>query len=151
MGGLSDFQELDETLSVLLQQLSPQSRQIFTRQVAKELRQRQQKHIQEQKNPDGSPYIPRKNKRQDKHGRIRRKMFTRLRTARFMKTESNTDEAAVTFAAGVTNLSAVHHYGLRDKVSPDGPTVRYARRQLLGFTDADIEWIKDLALAHIAK
>ncbi|CAI0807500.1 phage virion morphogenesis protein [Serratia proteamaculans] len=151
MGSLSDFQALDETLSVLLQQLSPQSRQVFTRQVAKELRQRQQKHIQEQKNPDGSPYIPRKNKRQDKHGRIRRKMFTRLRTARFMKTESNTDEAAVTFAPGVTNLSVVHHYGLRDKVSPDGPTVRYARRQLLGFTDADIEWIKDLALTHIAK
>lgn len=151
MGGLSDFQALDETLSVLLQQLSPQSRQVFTRQVAKELRQRQQKHIQEQKNPDGSPYIPRKNKRQDKHGRIRRKMFTRLRTARFMKTESNTDEAAVTFASGVTNLSVVHHYGLRDKVSPAGPTVRYARRQLLGFTDADLEWIKDLALTHIAK
>ncbi|HBL7241973.1 TPA: phage virion morphogenesis protein [Serratia liquefaciens] len=151
MGSLSDFQTLDETLSVLLQQLSPQSRQIFTRQVAKELRQRQQKHIQEQKNPDGSPYIPRKNKRRDKHGRIRRKMFTRLRTARFMKIESNTDEAAVTFATGVTNLSVVHHYGLRDKVSPDGPMVRYARRQLLGFTDADIEWIKDLALTHIAK
>ncbi|MBV0841360.1 phage virion morphogenesis protein [Serratia liquefaciens] len=148
---MSDFQTLDETLSVLLQQLSPQSRQLFTRQVAKELRQRQQKHIQEQKNPDGSPYIPRKNKRRDKHGRIRRKMFTRLRTARFMKTESNTDEAAVTFAAGVTNLSVVHHYGLRDKVSPEGPTVRYARRQLLGFTDADIEWIKDLALTHIAR
>ncbi|WP_440524691.1 phage virion morphogenesis protein [Serratia sarumanii] len=150
MGRLDDFQTLDDTLSVLLQQLSPQSRRVFTRQVAKELRQRQQKHIQEQKNPDGSPYIPRKNKRRDKQGRIRRKMFTRLRTARFMKTESGPDEAAVTFAAGVTNLSAVHHYGLRDKVSRNGPTVRYERRQLLGFTDDDIEWIKDLALGHIA-
>lgn len=151
MGSLSDFQALDETLSVLLQQLTPQSRQVLTRQIAKELRKRQKKHIQEQKNPDGSPYVPRKSKRKDKHGRIRRKMFTKLHTARFMKTESSPDEAAVTFAAGVTNLSVVHHYGLRDKVSRNGPTVRYERRQLLGFTDADIEWIKDLALAHIVK
>lgn len=36
------------------------------RQVAKELRQRQQKHIQAQQNPDGSAFIPRKKKRRDK-------------------------------------------------------------------------------------
>jgi phage virion morphogenesis protein len=146
MGRLDDFQALDETLSILLQQLSPQARRQFTRQVANELRQRQKKHIQAQKNPDGSPYIPRKNKRKDKHGRIRRKMFNKIRTARYMKAESSPDEAAVTI-----NISAVHHYGLRDKVSHDGPTVRYERRQLLGFTVQDIEWVKDLALTHIAK
>lgn len=55
MGRLDDFQTLDDTLSVLLQQLSPQSRRVFTRQVAKELRQRQQKHIQEQKKPGRIP------------------------------------------------------------------------------------------------
>jgi phage virion morphogenesis protein len=151
MGRLDDFQALDETLSILLQQLSPQARRQFTRQVANELRQRQKKHIQAQKNPDGSPYIPRKTKRKDKHGRIRRKMFNKIRTARYMKAESSPDEAAVTFSRSVINISAVHHYGLRDKVSHDGPTVRYERRQLLGFSDQDIEWIKDLALTHIAK
>ncbi|WP_415843094.1 hypothetical protein [Yersinia entomophaga] len=35
----------------------------------------------------------------------------------------------------------VHHYGLRDKISRNGPTVKYERRQLLGLTDGDVEWI----------
>lgn len=151
MGELNDFQALDETLSTLLQQLSPQSRRALMRQIVRGLRQQQQKHIQAQKTPDGTPFVPRKTTRRDKHGRIRRKMFTRLRTARFMKTASTSDEAEVTFAQNVQNLSRVHHYGLRDKISRTGPTVRYARRQLLGFTNADVEWIRDLALDHIAK
>ncbi|WP_080987449.1 phage virion morphogenesis protein [Yersinia mollaretii] len=63
----------------------------------------------------------------------------------------NADEAAVTFSGKVNNLVRVHHYGLRDKVSRNGPTVKYERRQLLGFTDGDSEWIGDLVLEYIAK
>jgi len=151
MAQLDNFQTLDDTLSVLLQQLSPQARTAFMRQVSKELRTRQQKHIQAQQNPDGSPFVSRKKKRRDKQGRIKRKMFTKLRTARFIKSESTTDEAAVTFSAQINIIARVHHYGLRDKVSRNGPTVKYDRRELLGFTDDDIEWIGDLALEHIAK
>ncbi|CND90835.1 phage virion morphogenesis protein [Yersinia nurmii] len=147
---MSDFHELDNTLSILLAQLSPQGRTRFTRQVAKQLREKQQQHIQAQQNPDGSPFLPRKKKRRDKRGRIKRKMFTRLRTARFMKTEATADEAAVTFSGQVNHMVRVHHYGLRDKVSRNGPTVKYERRQLLGLTDGDVEWIGDLALGHIA-
>lgn len=40
---------------------------------------------------------------------------------------------------------------LRDKVTKNGPTVKYERRQLLGFTDGDSEWIGDLALEWLAK
>ncbi|CNC64777.1 Phage virion morphogenesis protein [Yersinia frederiksenii] len=63
-------------------------------------------------------------------------MFTKLRTARFIKSESNADGDTVTFSGTV-----MHHYGLRDKVTKNGPTVKYERRQLLGFTDGDSEWI----------
>ncbi|PSH35143.1 phage virion morphogenesis protein, partial [Yersinia pseudotuberculosis] len=92
---MNNVHELDQTLSTLLAQLAPQARGAFMRQVAKELRRRQQKHIQAQQNPDGSPFVPRKKKRRDKQGRIKRKMFTKLRTARYIKNESNADEAAV--------------------------------------------------------
>lgn len=78
-------------------------------------------------------------------------MFTKLRTAHFIKNESNADEAAVTFTGKVNNLARVHHYGLRDKVARNGPTVKYERRQLLGFTDGDSEWIGNLALDFIGK
>ncbi|WP_268980196.1 phage virion morphogenesis protein [Yersinia alsatica] len=87
------------------------------------------------------PFIARKKKRLDKQGRIKRKMFTKLRTARFIKSESNADGVTVTFSGTVNNLVRVHHYGLRDKVTKNGPTVKYERRQLLGFTDGDSEWI----------
>lgn len=82
---MNDLHELDQTLSILLAQLSPPARGAFMRQVSKQLRQRQQKHIQSQQNPDGSPFVPRKKKRRDKQGRIKRKMFTKLRTARYIK------------------------------------------------------------------
>ncbi|CND74679.1 MULTISPECIES: phage virion morphogenesis protein [Yersinia] len=77
-------------------------------------------------------------------------MFTKLRTTRYIKNESNADEAVVTLSGKVNNLAQVHHYGLRDKVTKNGPTVKYECRQLLGFTDGDSEWIGDLALEHIA-
>ncbi len=48
------------------------------------------------------------------------------------------------------NQVRVHHDGLRDKVTKNGPTVKYERRQLLGFTDGDSEWIGDLALEWLA-
>ncbi|SUP82275.1 O protein [Yersinia pseudotuberculosis] len=63
---MNNLHELDQTLSTLLAQLAPQARGAFMRQVAKELRRRQQKHIQAQQNPDGSPFVPRKKKRRDK-------------------------------------------------------------------------------------
>lgn len=78
-------------------------------------------------------------------------MFTKLRAARFIKVESSADEAAVTFSGTVNNLVRVHHYGLRDKVTKSGPTVKYERRQLLGFTDGDTKWIGDLVLEWLVK
>ncbi|CAJ0991737.1 hypothetical protein SODG_002688 [Sodalis praecaptivus] len=41
--------------------------------------------------------------------------------------------------------------GLRYPINLNSVTVRYARRQLLGFTDADRDWIADLALSHLAR
>lgn len=151
MAQLNDVQPLEDALAVLLQQLAPPARRTLMRELAKTLRQRQKKHIQAQKNPDGSPYIPRKRRVRDKHGRLRRTMFTRLHTARFMKTASTPESASVSFTPAVEHLTRVHHYGLRDRISRHGPTVRYARRKLLGFTDADRDWIADLALAHLAR
>ena len=47
-------------------------------------------------------------------------------------------------------VASVHQYGLRDRAQKNGPEVQYSPRQLLGFTDADIETISDLTLAHLA-
>ncbi|WP_425286299.1 phage virion morphogenesis protein [Candidatus Fukatsuia endosymbiont of Tuberolachnus salignus] len=149
MATINTRDQLNQALARLLKQLSPASRKSFTRQIAKQLRERQKQRIQAQQKPDGTPFAPRKKKCRDKNGRIKRKMFSKLRTTRFLKSHSNADEAMVSFASQVTQVARVHHYGLQDKVTRNGVTVRYESRPLLGLTDRDIDEITDLALAHL--
>ncbi|TEJ01924.1 hypothetical protein IPC620_33190, partial [Pseudomonas aeruginosa] len=40
-------------------------------------------------------------------------------------------------------------YGLKDRAERGAPEVRYAQRRLLGFTEADLEMIREGLLAHI--
>jgi len=47
-------------------------------------------------------------------------MFAKLRTAKYMKTQANLNEAVVEFAGNVQRMARVHHYGLRDRPSRKG-------------------------------
>ena len=141
---------LDAELSALIANLSPISQRTLTRTIAMELRRRQKKRIGQQTNPDGSAYVPRKHLR-DSKGNLRGKMFDRLRTAKYMKAQSNQYEAVVTFTNQVMNLANVHQYGLRDRVSLRGKEVKYAQRELLGFADQDIAWIKERVIEQLAR
>lgn len=71
-------------------------------------------------------------------GRIRRGMFAKLKTAKYLKAQAGADAAEVAFVPGVQKLARVHHYGLRDRVSRRGPMVKYAERPLLG-VNGDVE------------
>ena len=51
----------------------------------------------------------------------------------------------------MARIARVHQDGLRDRVSRHGPTVRYERRQVLGFTDADAKAIRDLLIEHLTQ
>lgn len=66
------MQTLDETLEALTARLSPAARKKLARGLATGLRERQAKRIRQQKNPDGTPYTPKK-KREIKtySGRLR--------------------------------------------------------------------------------
>ncbi|WP_080207495.1 phage virion morphogenesis protein, partial [Salmonella enterica] len=70
-----------------------------------------------------------------KKGRIKRQMFAKLRTTKYLKTAASADSASVQFDGKVQRIARVHHYGLRDRVSRKGPEVRYAERHLLGIND----------------
>ncbi|STP21017.1 phage tail protein [Escherichia coli] len=85
-----------------------------------------------QRNPDGSSYEPRRVTARSKKGRIKRQMFAKLRTTKYLKTAASADSASVQFEGKVQRIARVHHYGLRDRVSRKGPEVRYAERRLLG-------------------
>lgn len=147
---MSDFIQIEDWLAALASQLSPAARKKLTRQWANELRRRQRLQISQQRNPDGTPYAGRKPQGRKKKGRIRRKMFSKLQTTRFMKTATTTDEAAVYFAGSVMRIARVHHYGLRDKVSKRS-TVKYDARQLFGLNDPAITAVGDILIDHLSK
>ena len=83
---MSDFKPFDDRLNGLIAALSPAARRKLAGEIAKELRKSQQQRIKQQKAPDGSPYQARKRQPlRAKSGRIKRAMFQKLRTSRYMK------------------------------------------------------------------
>ncbi|WP_454255185.1 phage virion morphogenesis protein [Pseudomonas sp. Marseille-Q8238] len=145
--------DLADWLTPLISRLEPGERTRLARTLAQQLRRRQQQRIIAQRNPDGTAYAPRKKRDlRGKVGRIKRrvKMFTKLRAVRYIKAKGNAAEAAVGFAGRITRIARVHQYGLRDRAERGAPDVQYARRELIGLTDADREFIRDELLRHLA-
>ena len=147
---MAELQKVDDWLSALLANLEPAARNRMMRQLAQELRRTQQQNIRMQRNPDGSSYEPRRVT--DAHkGRIKRQMFTKLRTTKYLKTAASADSVSVQFEGKVQRIARVHHYGLRlDRVSRKGPEVRYAERRLLGVNDDVEAMTRDMILQWLA-
>lgn len=148
---MADLTLLISELNILLTHLSPGQRGRLAMSVGRELRTNQKKRITTQQNPDGSRYTPRKNKRR-RHGRIRNKMFNRIKTARYMKLRQVSQGVEIAFASSFINrIASVHHYGKVDKVAPHprSPSVRYPSRELLGLNEQDIELVRQAVYKHL--
>ncbi|MDI7660237.1 phage virion morphogenesis protein [Cronobacter universalis] len=143
---MDDLQRVDDWLAALLANLEPAARSRMMRQLAQELRRRQQQNIRLQRNPDGSGYEPRRVTARSKKGRIKRQMFAKLRTTKYLKTAATADSASVQFDGKVQRIARVHHYGLRDRICRNGPKVRYAERRLLGVNSQIVNTTKDILL-----
>ncbi len=143
---VAELQKVVDWLSALLANLEPAARSRMMRQLAQELRRTQQQNIRMQRNPDGSSYEPRRVTARSKKGRIKRQMFTKLRTTKYLKTAASADSASVQFEGKVQRIARVHHYGLRERVSRRGPEVRYAERRLLGYSNNSYLIVSDLLM-----
>ena len=132
---MDDLQRVDDWLAALLANLEPAARNRMMRQLAQELRRSQQLNIRLQRNPDGTTFEPRRVTARSKKGRIKRQMFAKLRTTKYLKTAATADSASVQFDGKVQRIARVHHYGLRDRVRRNGPEARYPARRLLGVND----------------
>lgn len=132
---MSELTVLQERLAGLIASLSPAARRQMAADIAKKLRASQQKRIKRQQAPDSTPYAARKRQPvRSKKGRIKREMFTKLRTNRFMKAKGSDSAAVVEFTGKVQRMARVHHYGLKDRPNPHSRDVQYEARQLLGFS-----------------
>ncbi|HHT7538549.1 TPA: phage virion morphogenesis protein [Raoultella planticola] len=131
---MAELQEVDAWLDVLLAGLEPAARKRMMRELAQQLRRSQQKNIRMQRNPDGTAYEPRRVTARTKQGRIRRQMFAKLRTTKYLKAIASPDSASVEFEGRVQRIARVHHYGLREWVGEGRKNIKYPARRLLGRT-----------------
>lgn len=143
MSGLKAF---DERLGALIGNLSPAARKEMARSIAKRLHAGQQQNIKRQQEPDGTPFKPRKAPVRKKKGRVKREMFAKLRTAKYMKAKGTADDAVVEFTGNVQRMARVHHYGLRDRPARGGKEVQYEARPLLGLADSERNMIEQLII-----
>ena len=143
---MDNLHKVDAWLAALLANLEPAARQRMMRELAQELRRNQQQNIRLQRNPDGSGYEPRKITARTKKGRIKRQMFAKLRTAKYLKTAASAESASVQFEGRVQRIARVHHYGLWDRINNKGAMVKYTKRQLLGINSDVNTLTQDLLL-----
>ena len=151
---MATVEEVQAKLNALINNLSPQSRRQLARNIGQALRKNQQARIARQENPDGTAFEPRKPRKEfgKKKGRIKRKaMFVKLRTARYFKIQSNANEVSVGFNGSSAMIAKVHQYGLMSSPSKTKDfKVRYAQRELLGFSQSDLDIIEDLVIEQLS-
>ncbi|EMK7761828.1 TPA: phage virion morphogenesis protein [Yersinia enterocolitica] len=147
---MNELKHFDDALAGLIASLTPKARKALAVTVVKRLRASQQQRIKRQQAPDGTPYATRKSQPLRKQkGRIKREMFAKLRTARYMKANSSPDGAVVEFAGRVERMAAVHHFGLRDRPNVHSKDVQYDERPLLGFSQQDITIIEEIIISSM--
>ncbi|WP_407364705.1 phage virion morphogenesis protein (plasmid) [Pseudomonas luteola] len=145
-----DLTALETWLNPLLAKLEPQERTKLAREAAREIRKNQTKRITAQKNPDGSAFEKRKPRDlRGKQGRIKKKMFQKLKMARYLKAQGSEQAVTVGFTGRVARIARVHQYGLKDRAERGAPDVRYARRELLGFSEGDLEIVREYLICSI--
>ncbi|MBF7687743.1 phage virion morphogenesis protein [Acinetobacter rathckeae] len=147
---MAELEALPEHLNALVFKLSEQERKKLLMQVARKIRQSQKTRITQQSNPDGSKYIPRKNLRGRK-GKIKQRMFNQIKNAKYLRIEKIEQGVAIGFNERLSRIALVHQEGLVDRVdrTSRSPTVKYAKRELLGFTDAEIALIESEVLNYL--
>lgn len=149
---MSELTALQERLAGLIASLSPTARRQMAAEIAKKLRTSQQQRIKRQQAPDGTPYAARKRQPvRSKKGRIKREMFAKLRTNRFMKAKGSDSAAVVEFTGKVQRMARVHQYGLKDRPNRNSRDVQYDARPLFGFTRDDEQMIEEVIIKHLSQ
>ncbi|MEN9195973.1 phage virion morphogenesis protein [Xanthomonas perforans] len=147
---MDELTALEDWAAPLLARLQEGERRKLARKIGTALRRSQSQRIGRQQAPDGTPYAPRKEPLRDKSGRVKRKkMFAKLRQAKFLKVSASPNEVSVGFVGRVSRIARVHQDGSTEQVRPGGPRARYERRMLLGFSEQDRQLIHDQLLSHL--
>ncbi|MDV4244816.1 phage virion morphogenesis protein [Acinetobacter baumannii] len=146
---MNNIQDLALYLQPLLDRLSLGERAKLAKNIGRDLRTSQRQRITAQQNPDGSAYTARRTRLRDQKGKIKRKMFSRIKSNTHLKVLSNSESIAVGFIGRINRIAKVHQYGLRDRATRSAPDTAYPKRELLGFTDKEINLVESSFIKHI--
>ncbi len=150
---MSDFADIEALAGALLRRVDGGDRSKILRVMSRTLRSSQSARIARQQDPDGQPFAARKPQpagRLRRSGTIKRKaMFRKLRNTTNLKAGSTDTEAWVGFSGRAARIARVHQEGLEDAPAKGVKPVRYARRVLLGDTEADRQVLLDILFAHV--
>lgn len=139
----------------LLKNISKPRRRLLYQQIGRELARNQRRRIKAQQNPDGSPFEPRKKRKQfsKKKGRIKNQlMFKKIVSPSNLKIRYEQEGISLGFYGGDAAIANVHQYGLYSSPSKYKDfKVKYAQRELLGFSEEDIEMIERFVIKAIAE
>lgn len=139
----------------LLKNISKPRRRLLYQQIGRELARNQRRRIKAQQNPDGSPFEPRKRRKQfsKKKGRIKNQlMFKKIVSPSHLKIRYEQEGISLGFYGGDAAIANVHQYGLYSSPSKyKNFKVKYAQRELLGFSEEDIEMIERFVIKAIAE
>lgn len=148
---MSELTAFDNRIDALIAALSPQRRNALATEIAKRLRKHQQQRIKRQVTPEGKPFTPRQDQiLRSKKGRLKREMFSKLRTAKYMKAKGSNNDAVVEFTGRVKRMAEVHQYGLRDRPNVWAKEAPYPARPLLGFDAEDLKIVEEELLILIS-
>ena len=86
-----------------------------------------------------------------KQDRIRHKaeMFKKLLTATYMKARGDSNAVTAGFTGRVSRIARVHQFGLKDRTEREAPEVCHEQREVLGFTEEDLDSIRDGLPRHL--
>ncbi|PPT71602.1 phage virion morphogenesis protein [Xanthomonas arboricola] len=149
---MDELTALETWAAPLLARLQEGERRKLARKIGTALRRSQSQRIGKQQAPDGAPYAPRKQQLRDKADRVKRKkMFAKLRQAKYFKVSASANQVSVGFLGRVSRIARVHQEGLTEQVRPGGPRARYNKRLLLGFNQSDHKMILDFLINHLSE
>lgn len=147
-----NLRALEEWAGLLLTKLSPGERRKIGTTIGRELRRSQQQRITAQRNPDGTGYKARKPRQlRGKVGRVKRQMFVKLRQAKYLRLRSTPNAVAIGFFGRLARIARVHQFGLKDRPARGQSDVQYDRRELLGFSAAELSNVRDRLLDHLTR
>ncbi|MGX2969307.1 phage virion morphogenesis protein [Ursidibacter sp. B-7004-1] len=146
-----DMLQVKAAFDGLLQNISKSRRHLLYQQIGRELARSQRRRIKAQQNPDGTAFAPRKPQKSRKGSIKQQAMFRKIATPRFMKLRRTAEGIELGYSGSDANIANVHQYGLRARVNRRADwKVKYEQRELLGFSDEDIQMIEDLVIKALA-